>query len=167
MNPKLTAERLARGAIIYIRQSSPGQVLHHQEGRLRQYALEDQARQLGFQRVAVIDEDLGRSASGLVDRSGFQQLVGAVCAGTVGAVFCLEASRLARNGREWHYLIDLCGMAGTVIVDPDGIYDPSLMNDRLLLGLNRPDTQGTSCSTFPSAGPVWTRPRSRFVPSSR
>ena len=122
---------------------------------------------LGFQRVAVIDEDLGRSASGLVDRSGFQQLVGAVCAGTVGAVFCLEASRLARNGREWHYLIDLCGMAGTVIVDPDGIYDPSLMNDRLLLGLNRPDTQGTSCSTFPSAGPVWTRPRSRFVPSSR
>jgi DNA invertase Pin-like site-specific DNA recombinase len=135
MNPKLTAERLDRGATVYIRQSTPGQVLHHQEGRRRQYALEDHARQLGFQRVAVIDEDLGRSGSGLVERSGFQQLVGAVCAGAVGAVFCIEASRLARNGREWHHLIELCGMTGTVIVDPDGIYDPTLMNDRLLLGL--------------------------------
>ena len=135
MNPKLTAERLERGAIVYIRQSTPGQVLHHQEGRRRQYALEDQARQLGFQRVSVIDEDLGRSGSGLVERAGFQQLVGAVCAGTVGAVFCLEASRLARNGREWHYLIEWCGMTETVIVDPDGVYDPSLLNDRLLLGL--------------------------------
>jgi len=135
MNPKLTAERLDRGAMVYIRQSTPGQVLHHQEGRRRQYALEDHARQLGFQQVAVIDEDLGRSGSGLVERAGFQQLVGAVCAGAVGAVFCIEASRLARNGREWHYLIELCGMTGTVIVDADGIYDPTLLNDRLLLGL--------------------------------
>jgi DNA invertase Pin-like site-specific DNA recombinase len=135
MNPKLTAERLARGATVYIRQSTPGQVLHHQEGRRRQYALEDEARLLGFQRVVVIDEDLGRSGSGLVERGGFEQLVGAVCAGAVGAVFCIEASRLARNGREWHHLIELCGMTGTVIVDPDGIYDPTLMNDRLLLGL--------------------------------
>jgi DNA invertase Pin-like site-specific DNA recombinase len=135
MNPKLTAERLERDAIVYIRQSTPGQVLHHQEGRRRQYALQDHARQLGFQRVVVIDEDLGRSGSGLVERAGFQQLVGAVCAGTVGAVFCLEASRLARNGREWHHLIELCGMTETLIVDPDGIYDPALMNDRLLLGM--------------------------------
>jgi DNA invertase Pin-like site-specific DNA recombinase len=135
MNPKLTAERLDRGAMVYIRQSTPGQVLHHQEGRRRQYALEEHARQLGFQRIAVIDEDLGRSGSGLVERSGFEQLLGAVCAGAVGAVFCIEASRLARNGREWHHLIELCGMTGTVIVDPDGIYDPTLMNDRLLLGL--------------------------------
>jgi len=135
MNPKLTAERLDRGAVVYIRQSTPGQVLHHQEGRRRQYALQDHARQLGFQRVAVIDEDLGRSGSGLVERGGFEQLVGTVCAGAVGAVFCIEASRLARNGREWHHLIELCGMTGTVIVDPDGIYDPTLMNDRLLLGL--------------------------------
>jgi DNA invertase Pin-like site-specific DNA recombinase len=147
MNPKLTAERLDRGATVYIRQSTPGQVLHHQEGRRRQYALEDHARQLGFQRVTVIDEDLGRSGSGLVERAGFQQLVGAVCAGAMGAVFCIEASRLARNGREWHHLIELCGMTGTVIVDPDGIYDPTLMNDRLLLGLNRPDSQSTSYST--------------------
>src|SRR5579871_2016462 len=135
MNPKLTAERLDRGAIVYVRQSTPGQVLHHKEGQLRQYALESQARELGFQSVAVIDNDLGCSGSGLVERSGFQQLVGTVCAGAVGAIFCLEASRLARNGREWHHLIELCGMTQTVIVDPDGIYDPSLMNDRLLLGM--------------------------------
>lgn len=135
MNPKLTAERLERGAIVYIRQSTPGQVLHHQEGRRRQYALEDHARHLGFRQVTVIDEDLGRSGSGLVERSGFEQLVGAVCAGGVGAVVCLEASRLARNGREWHHLIELCGMTGAVIVDPDGIYDPTLTNDRLLLGI--------------------------------
>jgi len=135
MHPKLTAERLERGAMVYIRQSTPGQVLHHRESQRRQYALEQHARQLGFQRVAVIDEDLGRSGSGLVERAGFQQLVSAVCAGAVGAVFCIEASRLARNGREWHYLIELCGLTGTLIVDPDGMYDPTLMNDRLLLGL--------------------------------
>jgi DNA invertase Pin-like site-specific DNA recombinase len=135
MNPKLTAERLDRGAIVYVRQSTLNQVLHHKEGKQRQYALQDHAHELGFQRVDVIDEDLGRSGSGMVERTGFEQLVGAVCAGAVGAVFCLEASRLARNGREWHRLIDLCGMTGTVIVDPDGIYDPGMMNDRLLLGL--------------------------------
>ena len=135
MNPKLTAERLERGAIVYIRQSTPGQVLHHQEGRRRQYALPDHARQLGFQQVAVIDEDQGRSGSGLVERPGFQQLVATVCAGSVGAIFCLEASRLARNCHEWHQLLELCGMTGTAIVDPDGVYDPALMNDRLLLGL--------------------------------
>jgi DNA invertase Pin-like site-specific DNA recombinase len=135
MNPKLTAERLERGAIVYVRQSTPGQVLHHLEGQRRQYALQDYARQLGFQQVLVIDGDLGRSGSGLVERAGFEQLVGAVCAGTVGAVLCLEASRLARNGRDWHHLIELCGMTGTAIVDPDGVYDPALMNDRLLLGM--------------------------------
>jgi DNA invertase Pin-like site-specific DNA recombinase len=135
MNPKLTAERLRRGAMVYVRQSTPGQVLHHRESQRRQYALQDHARQLGFQQVAVIDEDLGCSGSGLVERSGFQQLVAAVCAGAVGAVFCIEASRLARNGREWHHLIELCGLTGTLMVDLDGMYDPALMNDRLLLGL--------------------------------
>src|SRR5436305_6889357 len=135
MNPKLTAERLERGAIVYVRQSTPGQVLHHRESQRRQYALEDHARQLGFQRVVVIDDDLGRSGSGLIERIGFEQLVGAVCAGAVGAVFCNEASRLARNGREWHHLIELCGLVGAVLVDFDGVYDPNIMNDRLLLGL--------------------------------
>src|SRR5205814_1226200 len=135
MNPKLTVERLRRHAIVYIRQSSPGQVLHHQESQRRQYGLADRARELGFREVVVIDDDLGRSGSGLVERPGFQRLVAEVCSGEVGGVFCIEASRLARNGRDWHHLIELCGMVGTVVVDLDGIYDPNLINDRLLLGL--------------------------------
>jgi DNA invertase Pin-like site-specific DNA recombinase len=120
---------------VYVRQSSPGQVLHHQESQRRQYGLLDRARELGFQDVFAIDDDLGRTASGLVERPGFQRLVGAVCTGEVGAVFCIEASRLARNGRDWHHLIDLCGMVGAALVDFDGVYDPNLVNDRLLLGM--------------------------------
>jgi DNA invertase Pin-like site-specific DNA recombinase len=135
MNPKLTADRLSRRAIVYIRQSSPGQVIHHQESQRRQYALVDRARELGFRAVEAIDDDLGRSGSGLVERPGFQRLVAEVCTGEVGAIFCIEASRLARNGRDWHHLIELCGMVGAVVMDPDGVYDPALINDRLLLGL--------------------------------
>lgn len=135
MNPKLTSERLSRRAIVYVRQSSPGQVIHNQESKRRQYALADRARELGFQHVTVIDDDLGRTGSGLMERPGFQRLVGEVCTGEVGAVFCIEASRLARNGRDWHHLIELCGMVGAVVIDPDGVYDPALVNDRLLLGL--------------------------------
>lgn len=135
MNPKLTSERLARRAVVYVRQSSLGQVLHHQESQLRQYGLADRARELGFQEVVVIDDDLGRSGSGLVERPGFQRLVGEVCSGQVGAIFCIEASRLARNGRDWRHLIEFCGMTGAVVIDADGIYDPAIVNDRLLLGL--------------------------------
>src|SRR5436305_7057234 len=136
MNPQnLTPERLLRAAIVYVRQSTPSQVTHHLESQRRQYGLEDLARELGFQRITVIDEDLGRTGSGLVDRPGFQRLVAEVCTGEVGAVFCIEASRLARNGRDWHHLIELCGMVSAVVVDPDGVYDPAIINDRLLLGL--------------------------------
>ena len=127
MNSKLTSERLCRHAIVYVRQSSPGQVLHNQESQRRQYGLVDYARELGFVQVSVIDDDLGRSGSGLMDRPGFQKLVAAVCTGEVGAIFCIEASRLARNGRDWHHLIELCGMTGAVVIDPDGIYDPGVM----------------------------------------
>jgi DNA invertase Pin-like site-specific DNA recombinase len=91
--------------------------------------------QIGFTSVTVIDDDLGRSGSGLIERPGFQKLVASVCAGSIGAVFCIEASRLARNGRDWHHLIDLCALVGTLVIDPDGTYDPRLVNDRLLLGL--------------------------------
>ncbi len=147
MNPKLTAERLRRRGMVYIRQSSAGQVLHNQESQRRQYALVEQARELGFRDIVVIDEDLGRSGSGLIERPGFQRLVAEVCTGDVGAVFCIEASRLARNGRDWHHLIELCGMVGAVVIDPDGVYDPGLINDRLLLGLNRRDSYSTSYST--------------------
>jgi excisionase family DNA binding protein len=135
MHPKLTIELLKRRAVVYIRQSSPGQVVHNLESQRRQYGLADHARQLGFHEVQVIDEDLGRSGSGKVERPGFERLVAEVCSGEVGAVLCIEASRLARNGRDWHHLIELCGLVRTVVIDPDGIYDPCILNDRLLLGL--------------------------------
>ena len=135
MNPKLTNERLSRRALVYVRQSTIGQLTHNRESRYRQYELAQHARELGFRAVDVIDEDLGRSGSGLSERPGFQRLVAEVCSGEVGAVLSLEASRLARNGRDWHHLIELCGLAGAVVVDLDGVYDPGLINDRLLLGL--------------------------------
>jgi len=100
MNAKLTAERLSRRAIVYVRQSSLGQVLHNQESQRRQYGLVDHAREMGFADVSVIDDDLGRSGSGLTERPGFQRLVAEMCSGAVGAIFCIEASRLARNGRD-------------------------------------------------------------------
>jgi DNA invertase Pin-like site-specific DNA recombinase len=135
MNPKLTPERLLKKAIVYVRQSKPSQLINNQESRRLQYGLVERARGLGIENVLVIDEDLGRTGSGLVERPGFERLLAEVCSGEVGTVFCLEASRLARNGREWHHLIEMCGMLGTVLVDPDGVYDPTLINDRLLLGL--------------------------------
>jgi DNA invertase Pin-like site-specific DNA recombinase len=135
MNPKLTPERLSRKAIVYPRQSKPSQLLHNQESTRLQFSLADRARTLGFRDVVIVDDDLGRTGSGWVDRPGFERLAAEVCSGEVGAIFCVEGSRLARNGREWHHLIDLCGMVGAVIVDLDGIYDPTLTNDRLLLGM--------------------------------
>src|ERR1700722_50983 len=135
MQPKISPDHLGRGAVVYVRQSTMGQVVEHTESQRRQYALAESARSLGFTSVAVIDDDLGRSGSGLIERPGFQKLVAEVCTGSVGAVFCIEASRLARNGRDWHHLIELCGLVRALVVDPDGVYDPGLLNDRLLLGL--------------------------------
>jgi len=135
MNPKITPDHLGRGAVVYVRQSTMGQVAENTESQRRQYALAESAHTIGFASVTVIDDDLGRSGSGLVERPGFQKLVALVCAGSIGAVFCIEASRLARNGRDWHHLIDLCALVGTLVIDPDGTYDPRLVNDRLLLGL--------------------------------
>ncbi len=132
---KIMPEHLQRRAIVYVRQSHPTQVLHNLESQRRQYALADQARQLGFTQVETIDEDLGRSAAGQTQRPGFEHLVAEVCAGQVGAVFCLEASRLARNGRDWHHLIELCGLVRALVIDCEMVYDPRLSNDRLLLGL--------------------------------
>src|SRR5215831_2577756 len=131
---KITADHLGRGAFVYIRQSTADQLLHNPESRRRQYGLADRARQLGWTTVAVIDDDLGRSGGG-IKRPGFERLLAAICEGRVGAVFAIEASRLARNGRDWHTLIEFCGLVGTVIVDEDGIYDPRHPNDRLLLGV--------------------------------
>lgn len=132
---KITPDHQCRTAIVYVRQSTSFQMVHNLESQRRQYGLVDYARQLGFDAVDVIDEDLGRTGSGLVERPGFQRLVGQICAGQIGAVFCVEASRLARNGRDWHHLIELCGLVGSLVIDPDGVYDPRIINDRLLLGL--------------------------------
>jgi len=131
---KITPDHLARGAFIYIRQSTVDQLTNNHESRLRQYGLADRARALGWTDVTVIDDDLGRSGSG-VSRPGFERLLAAICEGRVGAVFAIEASRLARNGRDWHTLIEFCGLVGTVIVDEDGTYEPRHPNDRLLLGM--------------------------------
>jgi DNA invertase Pin-like site-specific DNA recombinase len=131
---KITADHLGRGAFVYIRQSTADQLLHNLESRRRQYGLADRARQLGWTTVEVIDDDLGRSGGG-INRPGFERLLAAICEGRVGAVFAIEASRLARNGRDWHTLIEFCGLVGTVIVDEDGVYDPRHPNDRLLLGM--------------------------------
>ena len=131
---KITAEHLSRSAMVYVRQSTFYQVMNNLESGRRQYGLVERARQLGWSDVQVIDEDLGRSGSGTT-RAGFEKLLTAVCDRTVGAVLSLEASRLARNGRDWHTLLEFCGLVGTLIVDEDGVYDPRLPNDRLLLGM--------------------------------
>lgn len=126
---------LKRKAIVYVRQSTQTQVQTNLESQRRQYDLVEVARRHGFASVEVIDDDLGRSASGSVARPGFDRLVAAVCAGEVGAVLCLDASRLSRNGRDWHHLLELCGLVGARVIDTDGVYDPCRPNDRLLLGM--------------------------------
>lgn len=135
MSEKIRASHLERAAYVYVRQSTLHQVHHHRESQRRQYGLSERARALGFRKVQVLDEDLGRSGSGAQERPGFARLLAAVCGGEVGAVLALEASRLARNNRDWHHLIDLCALTDTLVIDHDGVYDPSRLNDRLLLGL--------------------------------
>src|SRR5260221_3975215 len=131
----LPAAVLQRKAVVYVRQSTPQQVQSNPESRRRQYELVEVARRRGFSNVEVIDDDLGRTASGAVERPGFDRLVAALCAGQVGAVLCLDASRLARNGRDWHHLLELCGLVEARVIDLDGVYDPCRPNDRLLLGM--------------------------------
>ena len=135
MSEKIKAHHLERGAYVYVRQSTPHQVRNHLESKERQYALAARAEQLGFHKVVVIDEDLGRSGAGLQERPGFGRLLASVCQGLAGAVLALEASRLARNNRDWHHLVDLCALTETLLIDSDGIYDPRQLNDRLILGL--------------------------------
>jgi len=131
---KISADHLARSAVVYVRQSSVDQVAHNLESQRRQYGLEARARALGWSDVEVIDDDLGKSGGG-VARRGFERLLALICEGRVGAVFSIEASRLARNGRDWHTLLEFCGLVGTLIIDEDGVYDSRSINDRLLLGM--------------------------------
>ena len=134
---KITLQHQERLACIYIRQSSPGQVRHNKESQVNQYQLSQRAELLGWSqtRIRVIDCDLGISAKESVSREGFKELVGEVSLGHVGIIFGYEVSRLARNNSDWYYLLDAASLFGTLIADFDGIYDPRLFNDRLLLGL--------------------------------
>lgn len=131
---KISVDHLARGAYVYVRQSTADQLRNNHESRRRQYALVDRARTLGWENVVVIDDDLGVSAGG-VSRPGFERLLAAICGGHVGAVVSIEASRLARNGRDWHTLLEFCALVGCILVDEEGVYDPRTSNDRLLLGM--------------------------------
>jgi excisionase family DNA binding protein len=131
---KIASDHLARDAYVYVRQSSMDQLMNNPESRRRQYGLTTRARALGWENVIVIDDDLGRSGGGTA-RPGFERLLAAICGGAAGAVFALEASRLARNGRDWHTLLEFCALVNSLIIDEDGIYDPRLINDRLLLGM--------------------------------
>jgi DNA invertase Pin-like site-specific DNA recombinase len=134
---KVQAGHRKRNAYLYIRQSTPRQVLEHQESTQRQYGLRQQALQLGWseEQIVVIDTDLGQSGASAADRAGFQRLVTEVSLGRAGLVLGLEVSRLARNCSDWHRLLEICAFTGTLILDEDGLYDPAQFNDRLLLGL--------------------------------
>jgi DNA invertase Pin-like site-specific DNA recombinase len=134
---KVTNAHLERDAYLYIRQSTPRQVLENVESTQRQYALRERAAGLGWpvEHIHVIDCDLGKTASQSAGRDGFQQLVSEVALGKAGIIMGLEVSRLARNSADWHRLMELCEIAGTLILDEDGLYDPAVFNDKLLLGL--------------------------------
>jgi DNA invertase Pin-like site-specific DNA recombinase len=135
MSEKIRPQHLARKAILYVRQSSPYQVIHNLESQRLQYAMETRLHQLGWHEIEVVDDDLGRSAAGLVTRAGFERMVAEVCLGKVGAVAAREVSRFARNSREWQQLVEVCRVVDTVLIDQEMVYAPRLSNDRLLLGL--------------------------------
>jgi DNA invertase Pin-like site-specific DNA recombinase len=135
---RLTTAHRAKLAYIYVRQSSVNQVRQHQESTELQYRLVDRAIGLGWphERVQVIDEDLGKSGAGSADRHGFQKLIAEIGLGNAGLVVSLDASRLARNNRDWHQLLELCSVFGVLIADGERLYDPRAYHDRLLLGLS-------------------------------
>ena len=134
---KVKASHLSRKAYLYVRQSTLRQVFENQESTRRQYALRERAVSLGWpsEQIVVIDSDQGCSAASSSDREGFQQLVADVGMGRAGVVLGLEVSRLARNSIDWHRLLEICALTDTLILDEDGLYNPSQYNDRLLLGL--------------------------------
>src|SRR5215472_8920032 len=134
---KLQPWHFDRSAIVYVRQSTPQQVLEHQESTARQYALASRAVELGWspERITVIDDDLGKSGQSIEGRPGFQRLLAEVALDRVGLILGLEMSRLARSCKDWHQLLELCGRYRTLLADADGLYDPTDYNDQLLLGV--------------------------------
>jgi len=143
MSEKIKQHHLERGAYVYVRQSTPYQVRNHLEGKELQYSLAERAKQLGFGKVIVIDEDLGRSGGGRQERPGFGRLLAAVCQRSAGAVFALEASRLARNNRDWHHLVDLCALTETLLIARVGFS-----------AKNAPSRRRNACNS-PSARETW------------
>src|SRR3989454_9887793 len=137
MNPKISEQQKSKPAYIYVRQSTLAQVRHHQESTERQYALRKKALELGWSEtsIRILDRDLGVSGTEMTRREDFKTLVADVSMGQVGAVFALEASRLARSNLDWHRLLELCALTTTLVIDEDGCYDPADFNDGLLLGL--------------------------------
>jgi DNA invertase Pin-like site-specific DNA recombinase len=136
-SPKIRPEHLDRRALIYVRQSSPMQVRNNIASTARQYDLAQYADRLGWprERIQVIDQDQGHSGASALGRDGFQYLMAEVGLGRAGAVLSLEASRLARSCSDWYRLIEVCGLTNTLVIDEDGVYDPTQYNDRLLLGI--------------------------------
>jgi DNA invertase Pin-like site-specific DNA recombinase len=159
---KVGREHTDRMAVVYVRQSTRRQVLEHTESARVQYGLVDRAVALGWAagRVKVIDADLGLSGANAQGRPGFAELVSEVGLGHVGIVLGVEVSRLARSGRDWYQLMELCALAGTLLGDSDGIYDPVQYNDRLLLGLKGTMSEAL-CRRRHNTSPIWP-----FKPSS-
>jgi DNA invertase Pin-like site-specific DNA recombinase len=154
MNPKIADHHRSRSAYVYLRQSTPGQVLHHQESTERQYALRGKAEELGWSQAAIrtLDRDLGKSGAQIAGREDFKTLVADVSMGQVGAVFALEASRLSRSDLDWHRLLELCALTQTLVIDEDGCYDPADFNDGLPVGVEGDHGQGRA-SFFAHAPP--------------
>src|ERR1035437_6863859 len=135
MSDKIRPQQLSRKPTLYVRPPSPYQVIHNLESQKLQYAMEARLHQLGWHEIDVVDDDLGRSAAGVVTRAGFERMVADVCLGKVGAVAAREVSRFARNSREWQQLVEVCRVVDTVLIDQETVYTPRQSNDRLLLGL--------------------------------
>jgi DNA invertase Pin-like site-specific DNA recombinase len=133
---KISPQHMARTALVYLRQSTGHQVIHHQESQRLQYALADKARTLGFANVEVVDDDLGVSASaGATRRVGFERVLSQVALGAVGLVLSREVSRLLRTDKDWCQLVEVCRLFDTLIGDEDGLYDLNSTNDQLVLGV--------------------------------
>jgi DNA invertase Pin-like site-specific DNA recombinase len=137
MISKIADRHLSRQACIYIRQSTPGQVRFNQESTERQYNLANKAKSMGWnpEQIRILDRDLGQSGARATNREDFKTLVSDVAMGQVGAIFSLEASRLARSNQDWHRLLELCAITSTLVIDEDGCYDPAEFNDGLVLGM--------------------------------
>jgi DNA invertase Pin-like site-specific DNA recombinase len=132
---KIGPQHLERKAILYVRQSSAHQVLHNRESSTLQYAMRERLSNLGWSQIETVDDDLGRSAAGAVERAGFDRMIADVCLGKIGAVAAREVSRFARNSRDWQHLVEMCRVVDTVLIDQETVYAPRDGNDRLLLSL--------------------------------